>query len=90
MLATAIALQQATQDAVMDETVMAMASAMYHGKDEMTSDEFAKAIFMYSTHLASLTATLATTTLLTESQINDMMNSINEMDELGKDILNGN
>lgn len=90
MLATAIALQNATQDAVMDETVMAMASAMYHGKDEMTSEQFAKAIFMYSTHLASLTATLATTALLTESQIDEMMSSVNEFEQLGKDILNGN
>ena len=90
MLATAIALQNATQDAVMDDSVMSMASALYHGKDEMTSDEFAKAMFIYSTHLASLTATLVTTVCLTESQLDEMMNSIREMNTIGEEITNGN
>jgi hypothetical protein len=60
MLATALALQQVTQEAVHDESVMDIASAIYHGRNEMSSDEFAKAMFMYSAQLASLTATLVT------------------------------
>jgi hypothetical protein len=90
MLATAIALQQATQEAVHDEEVMGMASALYHNRGEMTGDEFARAMFIYSAHLASLTATLATHVLLTENQIDEMMSSIKEFDELGKEITNGN
>jgi hypothetical protein len=89
MLATAIALQQATQEAVHDEEVMDMASALYHNRSEMTGDEFARAMFIYSAHLASLTATLVTHVTLTESQLDEMLNSIKEFDEIGKDILNG-
>jgi hypothetical protein len=90
MLATAIALQQATQEAVHDEEVMGMASALYHNRSEMTGDEFARAMFIYSAHLASLTATLVTHVTLTESQLDEMMNSIKEFDSLGKEIINGN
>jgi Ni/Fe-hydrogenase subunit HybB-like protein len=90
MFSTAMAIQEATHDAVMDDSVMAMASAMYHGKDEMTSEEFAKAMFIYSAHLSALTATLVTSVCLTESEIDEMMNTIKEFDLLGKDIENGN
>lgn len=89
MLATAIALQQATQDAVHDEMIMTMARDLLDSRD-ISEDDFIRKIYQYSAMLASLTATLATTALLTESQIDDMMNSINEMDKLGKDIVNGN
>lgn len=90
MLSTALAIQEATQDAVMDNSIMSMASAMYHNKDEMTTEDFAKALFIYSTHLSALTATLVTSACLTESQLDEMMNTIKEFDELGKDITNGN
>ena len=90
MISTALAIQTATQDAVMDESVMVMASAMYHNKDEMTTEDFAKALFMYSAHLSALTATLVTSACLTESQMDEMMSSIKEFEVLGKEITNGN
>lgn len=90
MISTAIALQQATQEAVHDEEVMGIASMIFHGRNEMSEDEFAKAMFMYSAHLASLTATLVTHVCLTESQINEMIDTIKEFDSIGKDITNGN
>jgi predicted NAD/FAD-dependent oxidoreductase len=90
MLATAIALQQATQEAVHDETVMEMAGAIYQNKDAMTGDEFIRALYLYSAHLSALTTTLATHALLTESQIDEMMSSVNEFEQIGKDIINGN
>lgn len=90
MLATAIALQQVTQEAVHDEMVMDMAAAIYQNKDEMTGDEFIHALYQYSALLASLTTTLATSALLTESQMDEMISSIKEFDAIGKDIINGN
>ena len=90
MISTALAIQSATQDAVMDNSVMSMASAMYHSKNEMTEEEFAKALFIYSTHLSALTATLVTSACLTDSQMDEMMNTIREMETMGKDITNGN
>jgi hypothetical protein len=90
MLATAIALQNATQEAVHDEETMAIASALFHHRNELDEDEFIKMIYMYSAHLASLTATLVTHVTLTESQLDEMMSSIKEFDQLEKDITNGN
>ena len=51
-------LQNATQEAVHDEMIMNMAAAIYHHKDEMTSEEFARALFEYSAALSSMTTTL--------------------------------
>ena len=86
MISTAIAIQNATRDAVHDETVMEMARAIYHTKDAMDNEQFAQAIFMYSAHLSAMTATLVTHACLTESQINDMIETINEMEQMGKDV----
>ena len=86
MISTAIAIQNATKDAVYDESVMDMARAIFHMKDTMSEDEFATAIFMYSAHLSAMTATLVTHACLTENQINDMMETIQEMEAMGKDI----
>lgn len=90
MLSTALAIQTATQEAVMDEGIMDFASMIYHNRNEMSSDEFAKAMFQYSALLSSLTATLVTTVCLTESQLDDMIDTIKEFEELGKDVENGN
>ena len=90
MLSTALAIQEATAEAVHDESVMGIASVIFHTRNEMSEDEFVKAMFMYSAHLSALTATLVTHACLTESQINDMIETINEMENLGKDITNGN
>jgi hypothetical protein len=86
MISTALAIQNATKEAVHDESVMTLASALYHSKDNFSSDEFAQALFMYSAHLSAITATLVTHACLTENQISDLMDTINEMETMGKDI----
>lgn len=86
MISTAIAIQNATKEAVYDESVMDMARAIYYMKDSMDSDQFAEAIFKYSAHLSAMTATLVTHACLTSDQINDMMNTIQEMEQMGKDV----
>jgi hypothetical protein len=83
-------LQNATQEAVHDEMIMNMASAIYHHKDQMSSEEFARALFEYSAALSSMTTTLVTHVLLTETQLDEMIGLIKEFDSLGKDITNGN
>lgn len=90
MLSTALAIQTATAEAVHDESVMNIASMIFHGRNEMSEDEFAKAMFMYSAHLSALTATLVTSVCLTETQLDEMMDTIKEFDQLGEDITNGN
>ena len=89
MIATAIALQEATQNAVHDEMIMAMASDLYHNRDT-DSDTFAKMLYQYSALLSSMTTTLVVNAVLTESQLHDLLDTINEMESMGKDIENGN
>ena len=86
MISTALAIQTATKDAVHDEEVMGMASAIFHHRNEMSDDDFARAMFMYSAHLSAMTATLVTHACLTQSQLNDMLETIKEMEAMGKDI----
>ena len=86
MISTALAIQEATRDAVHDEEVMGMASAIFHHRHELDEEEFIKAMYMYSAHLSAMTATLVTHACLTESQINDMIETIKEMEAMGKDI----
>jgi len=86
MISTALAIQEATRNAVHDEEVMGMASAIFHHRHELDEEDFIKAMYMYSAHLSAMTATLVTHVCLTESQINDMLETIKEMEAMGKDI----
>jgi hypothetical protein len=86
MIATAIAIQDATTSAVHDEMIMGMAGHLYHARNEMTDDEFVKFLFKYSASLSALTATLVTSVCLTESQMNDMVDTIKEFDQLEKEM----
>ena len=86
MIATAIAIQDATSSAVHDEMIMNMAGHLYHTRNEMTDEEFVKSLFQYSASLSALTATLVTSVCLTESQMNDMVDTIREFDELEKEM----
>ena len=86
MISTALAIQEATRDAVHDEEVMGMASAIFHHRHELDEEEFIKAMYMYSAHLSAMTATLVTHACLTQSQINDVIETIKEMEAMGKDI----
>lgn len=90
VIATALALQESSKEAVFDESSMMMASAIFHGRNEMTDEEFQKAMFLYSGHISAIATTLATHILLTESQLDDMLNTIKEMESMGKDLDNGN
>ena len=85
MIATALQIQEATQDAVMDSSTMSMASEIFHNHNTMTQQELANALFQYSAHLSALTATLVTHACLTENQLGDMLDVIKEFDELGKE-----
>ena len=88
MIATLIAIQDATKDAVMDNKSVSLAYNIFEHKDVWDEKEFAKAMFSYSAHLSSLTATLVLGAALTKSQLSEMMNTIKEMDSMGKDITN--
>ena len=88
MIATAIALQDATKEAVMDKYTLGMAGLMYKERDSATDEEFQEMLFKYSAHLSALTASLVLNAVLTKSQLDEMIDTIKEMDSMGKDITN--
>lgn len=90
MISTMLELQNATQEAVHDEMIMSLAAHVHHSRNEMSDEEFAHALFQYSAALSSMTTTLVTHVLLTEAELNVMLDTIREFDNLGKDITNGN
>ncbi len=90
MIATAIRLQEITKEAVHDDMTMEMASHLFQSRNIISDEEFAQALYQYSALLASLTTTLATSVLLTEEQLDAMVDEIKEFDELGKEITDGN
>ena len=85
MISTALALQDATGNAVIDISTMIKAKSIYNARNEMSDQEFADAMFEYSAHLASVTATLVTNALLTPEQIKELLSTIHEMEAMGKD-----
>ena len=88
MIATLIAIQDATKEAVMDETTTSLAYNLWENKDSMGQKEFAQAMFSYSAHLTALTATLVLNAALTKSQLDEMISTMKEMDSMGKDTTN--
>lgn len=84
MISTALALQEATGNAVIDISTMIRAKSIYDTRHEMSDKEFADALFEYSAHLASVTATMVTNAVLTKSQLKDLLSTINEMEQMGK------
>jgi len=86
MIATAIAIQDATASAVHDNMIKDMAGHLYHARNEMTDEEFVQFLFKYSASLSALTATLVTSVCLTESQMNDMVDTIKEFDQLEQEM----
>ena len=88
MIATAIKLQEASRDAVHDDMVMEIVKHIVNIRSEVDDDTFIKEMYNYSAMLSAMTTTLVTHALLTEEQINDMMEAIKEMDTVGEELLN--
>jgi len=87
MLATAVAVAEATKKAVFDEEIMALAGELHTRRNELNDNQFPKYIYMYSVALASKVADLTTKVLLTDKQMSDLCDSIEEMENLLENIL---
>lgn len=85
MISTAIAIQDATGNAVVDISSMVRAKHIYQNHHTMTQQELIDALWDYSTHLASLTATMVTHACLTGEQMDNLIATINEVESMGKD-----
>jgi hypothetical protein len=89
MLSTATALIQATEESIFDEEVMGFAQAFCHHAKDLDTEQFAKSIYVYSTMLASLAVDKAMKVLLTESQVKELCASIDELEQMSNEVLNG-
>jgi len=89
MLATAIKIQQATSESVVDNEVMESARAMAWELAEGSTDKLdriAELLFQYSAILAGTTATKVTYAIMENSEFNNMVNELRELDELSQQI----
>ena len=87
MISTALAIQDATKQAVHDDVIMSMAAKIFDSRNFLSEEDFCKVLFKYSAALSAVTATLVTSAILTESQMNDMIEAIEEMEQMGKEAL---
>ena len=90
MLSTATALIDAVGNSIMEDEVMDFARNLLHTRNEMDENQFAKAMYLYSGILASATADRVTKVLLNETQLRELMSSIDEMESIRNLVLEEN
>ena len=89
MLSTATALIDAVGNSIIDDEVMNEARILYHARNEMSDEQFAQALYLYSGAVASMTADKVTKILLTETQLIELMNACEEMETMRNEVLSG-
>ena len=87
MLSTALEILDATKESIFDEDIMGLAGELHTRRNELPDEIYAKYLFMYSSALASKVADLVTKVLLTETQMTELVNALDEMDNLSESIL---
>mgnify|MGYP003331341883 FL=1 len=90
MLSTAMSIQEVAQKSIFAEDVMNRASHIHKERNSLNDEEFASHLFEYSTHLVSSLTTKLVTVLLNETQLLELMNTIEEMEEMKESILGEN
>jgi hypothetical protein len=85
MISTAIAIQDATRDAIFNNETVSMVKEIIESRNMLDEDALTRALFQYSAHLTALTATLVTSICLTREQLDAMVDTIKEFDNFGKD-----
>jgi hypothetical protein len=85
MISTALAIQDATRDAIFDNETISMVKEIIESRNMLDEDALTQALFQYSAHLTALTATLVTSVCLTREQLDSMVDTIKEFDNFGKD-----
>ena len=85
MISTALAIQDATKEAIFDNSTISMVKEIIDSRDMLDEDSLTRALFQYSAHLTALTATLVTSVCLTREQLDSMVDTIKEFDQLEKD-----
>jgi hypothetical protein len=87
MISTATALIQATENAIMENESMGLAQFITHERNNLSQDDFARAMFMYATMIASNAVDSATKAILTAEQFQELMATIDEMETMRNEVL---
>jgi len=87
MLSTASALLEATQEGIIGVEQMELASFIVHSRHDLDQEQFARAMFMYATAIASATTDKITKVLLTETQFRELIETIDEMEQMKNSVL---
>ena len=87
MLSTASALLEATQEGIIGDEQMELASFIVNARHELDQEQFAKAMFMYATAIASCVTDKVTKVLLTETQFRELIESIDELETMTNEVL---
>lgn len=87
MIVKALEIQEATQQAFHDETIMMMAAAIYQNRNVVDDETMMRMLFEYSATLTSLTATLVSERLLSETEMSQMISEIKEYEEISQRIV---
>jgi hypothetical protein len=90
MLSTATALIEAVGNSIMEDEVMDLARVMLNARDEMSQDQFAKAMYLYSGVIASNVADKVVKILLNETELKELMLSIDELEQMRNLVLEEN
>jgi hypothetical protein len=85
-----LSLPKQNQIAMLEGMLKQIIGELHTRRNELTDKQFPKYIYMYSVALASRVADLTTKVLLTEDQMSDLVDSINEMENLSETILEEN
>ena len=87
MISTATALIQATENAIMENESMGLAQFITHERNNLSQDDFAKAMFMYATMVASNAVDSATKAILTKEQFQQLIETIDEIESMRNEVL---
>ena len=87
MLSTASALLEATQEGIIGDEQMELASFIVHSRHELDQEQFSKAMFMYATAIASCVTDKVTKILLTKEQFQELIATIDEMETMRNEVL---
>jgi hypothetical protein len=71
----------------MDDESMGLAQFITHERNNLSQDDFAKAMFMYATMVASNAVDSVTKAILTKEQFQELIATIDEIETMRNEVL---
>lgn len=88
MIATAMAVAEATKKALYSDDVRELAFILIESKDDVSKENYSKMLFMLMSLLSAKVGDLTTKVFLTEKQFSEMMKEINDLENISEKIEN--